>query len=103
MKTLREKLWKLFLRTAREITLTMDDWIQRQEVSLREGAAVAQFQAEVDPVASAAREKSYRIVHDGVTTGGKTTPLEILHARSGKPRVARLARLKYQHGEFVRN
>ncbi len=85
MKVLREKMWRLFLRTARTITLTVDDWIQRQEVSLREGAAVAQFQAEVDPAASAVREKAIR--------------------RERMPRAtraARPARLKYQHGEFVR-
>jgi hypothetical protein len=77
--------WKLFLRTARAITLTVDDWIQRQEVALRGASVVAEFQAEVDPVASAAREKVIR--------------------RERKPRVVRPkpARLKYQHGEFVRS
>ena len=99
MKVLREKMWRLFLRTARTITLTVDDWIQRQEVSLREGAAVAQFQAEVDPAASAVREKEKKI--GGVSarksnTGSSASP----HSRALVPR--RQPRLKYQHGEFVR-
>jgi hypothetical protein len=97
-KPMRLYLWKLFLRTARTITLTVDDWIQRQEVSLRARAAVAEFQSEVDPVASALRERS------GQATREKAV------RRERKPRVyselrraARPARLKYQHGEFVRS
>lgn len=78
----RKKLWKLFLRIARAVTLAADDWIQRQEVRLRDNSAVATFQAEVDPIASAVREKAIRRA-----------------ARITKPR---LPRLKYQHGEFVR-
>lgn len=81
----RKKLWKLFLRIARAVTLAADDWIQRQEVRLRNTTAMADFQAEVDPIASAAREKVIR--------------------RERKPRTQarpKLARLKYQQGQFVR-
>jgi len=76
----REKLWKLFLRIARTVTLSVDDWIQKQEVALRQESVKQEALAEVDPVASAAREKAVR----------RAT------------RKARLPRLKYQHGEFVR-
>jgi hypothetical protein len=48
----------LFLRALRAVTLAVDDWIQRQEVILREGPARARYQAEVDPIASAVREKA---------------------------------------------
>jgi hypothetical protein len=74
---MREKFWRLFLRALRAVTLAVDDWIQRQEVALREKTAVAQFQAEVDPVQSRKREKV---------------------SRAAKPRRPRLV---YQHGEFV--
>jgi len=74
---IREKSWRLFLRALRAVTLTVDDWIQRQEVALREKSTVAQFQAEVDPVQSRKREKV---------------------SRATKPRRPRLV---YQHGEFV--
>lgn len=81
---MKTKLWKLFLRIVRSITLTVDDWIQRQEVGLREQVAgKAEYLAEVDPAASAVREKAIR--------------------RERKPKVARRPRLVYQHGEFVRS
>jgi hypothetical protein len=75
-------LWKLFLRVARSITLTVDDWIQRQEVLLRDPAQKAKFAAEVDPVTSAAREKT--------------------HKRAARVQKSRPARLRYQGGQFVR-
>jgi hypothetical protein len=74
---IRAKSWKLFLRGARAVTLAVDDWIQRQEVALREKSAVAQFQAEVNPGESRKREKA---------------------VRAAKPRRPRLV---YRHGEFV--
>ena len=77
------KLWKLFLRIARSITLTVDDWIQVQEVKLRQEAGRQEILAEVDPSASAVREKAIRRV-----------------ARAAKPKQPRL---RYQHGEFVRS
>jgi len=76
------QIWKLFLRTLRSITLTVDDWIQRQEVLLREPAQKAEFAAEVDSVASAAREKTHKRA-----------------ARVPKPSKPRLV---YQGGQFVR-
>lgn len=80
------KLWRLFLRAVRAVTLSVDDWVQAQENLLRAPvyrgqyapAEVAAFQAEVDPVASSRREKAQR---------------------AAKPRRPRLV---YQHGEFVR-
>jgi hypothetical protein len=71
-------LWRLFLRIARLVTLTVDDWIQRQEVLLREPASKAAYQVDVNPSTSAIREKANK----------KAAP-------------RRRARLKYQHGEFV--
>jgi len=66
----------------------VDDWIQRQEVRLRDKAAMADVsavalaKAEVDFVASAAREKTHKRA-----------------ARVLKPRKSRLV---YQGGQFVR-
>jgi hypothetical protein len=80
---MKTKLWKLFLRIARSITLTVDDWIQVQEVKLRQEAGKQEILAEVDPTASAVREKAVRRV-----------------VRAAKPKQPRL---RYQHGEFVRS
>jgi hypothetical protein len=55
---MKTKLWRIFLRALRAVTLAVDDWIQRQEVRLRDKAAMAEFLAEVDPAASAAREQN---------------------------------------------
>lgn len=83
MKTLKTKLWKMFLRIARSITLTVDDWIQVQEVKLRQDAVRQEALAEVNPVQSAVREKAVR--------------------RERKVKTVRRPRLVYQHGEFVRS
>jgi hypothetical protein len=92
-------LWKLFLRIARSVTLTVDDWIQRQEVALRDQLAVPVFQAEVDPVRSAVREKAIK-KSGGVSAGKSNTGISASpHSRVLVPH--RLPRLKYHHGEFV--
>lgn len=97
----RKKLWKLFLRIARAVTLAADDWIQRQEVRLRDTAAMADFQAEVDPVASAVRERAIKKL--GGVSAGKSTIGNSASPHSRKLAPHRLPRLKYQHGEFVRS
>lgn len=86
MQSIKLKIWRLFLRALRAVTLTVDDWIQTQENLLRAPAyrgqyapaELAAFQTEVDPVMSSRREKAHR---------------------AAKPRRPRLV---YQHGEFVR-
>jgi hypothetical protein len=88
MNSLKLKAWKLFLRIGRDLVWKADEWFQRQEIALREEiaapAAMAEAQSEVEPVASAAREKAIR--------------------RERKPRAARAQkpRLVYQGGQFVR-
>jgi hypothetical protein len=81
---MKTKLWKLFLRIVRSITLTVDDWIQAQEVKLRQEAGKQEILAEVDPAASAVREKAIKRTR-----------------RNGSIAKARPPRLKYLHGEFV--
>ena len=92
----------MFLRTARAITLAADDWIQRQEVALRDKAAVPAFQAEVDPVQSAAREKILRKTKSGGVSAGKSNIGSSASPHSHVLAPHRLSRLKYHHGEFVR-
>lgn len=75
---LKLKLWRLFLRALRAATWTVDDWIQRQELTLREPAERAEAAKTVDRKASAARERQIR-------------------ARRPK-----LPRLRYEAGQFVR-
>ena len=86
---MRNKLWRLFLQALRTVTLAVDDWIQREEVKLREpftlrteGAARAAALAEVEPIASKKRERAQRQAR-----------------RAIKPA---FPRLRYQHGTFVR-
>jgi hypothetical protein len=96
-KTLRR--WSL--KTLRNAIDRADTWCHRQEVGFREQVAGnSEYAAEMDPVASALREKhrsgqaAYTIVWDGCKTAGKTTPLQLAVRRH-------VPRLKYQHGEFV--
>jgi hypothetical protein len=78
------RLRRWSLKTLRNVIDRADEWCHEQEVGFREQAAGnSEYAAEVDPVASAARERVHK----------KT-------ARAARPR---LARLKYQHGEFVRS
>jgi hypothetical protein len=77
------RLRRWSLKTLRNAIDRADEWCHEQEVRLRDEAAKPAYLAEVDPVASAARERVHK----------KT-------ARAARPR---LARLKYQHGEFVRS
>jgi hypothetical protein len=89
---MKTKLWKLFLRIARSITLTVDDWIQAQEVKLRQEAGKQEILAEVDPAASAVRENAVRRerrIGNVVSNRVSTRP--------------HIGRLKYVHGEFVRS
>lgn len=80
-KTLR----RFLLKSLRNALDRADEWCHAQEVRLRDEAAmadksaVAAAKAEVDPAASRQRERKIR---------------------AARPR---LARLKYQHGEFVRS
>jgi len=75
---MKRKLWKLTLRILRSIVLAIDDWIQRQEVLLRQPAEARQMIAEVNRSQSAMRERAIR------------------KAREKQPR------LRYVNGQFVR-
>jgi hypothetical protein len=78
---IKAAIWKWTLKTLRIALDRADDWLHAKEVALRDEAAKPALLAEVDPVASRAREKAIK--------------------RERKPR-ARKPRLVYQHGEFVR-
>lgn len=101
---LKLKLWRLFLRAVRAVTLTVDDWVQAQELKLREPAVRAAAQVEVDPVASALREKALRasspekaLRRESLLGGTVPAVNGARHSRrAGAPR------LRYQAGQFVR-
>jgi hypothetical protein len=77
----RSRLKRWLIKMLRNAVDRADEWVHRQEVGIREQVAGGrEYAAEVDPVASRKRERA--IV---------------------KTRRPRLARLKYQHGEFVRS
>lgn len=95
------KLWRLFLRALRAVTLTVDDWIQTQEVLLREPAYRRQHQAEVAPAASSRREKAAKVLRREGTTGWDVPAVNgARHSQRRKPVGA--PRLRYQAGQFVR-
>jgi hypothetical protein len=121
---MKTKLWRIFLRALRAVTLAVDDWIQRQEVALREGPARARYQAEVDPAQSERREQSIRagekfagVPADGCTSAcltkarkrtgtrdrlsaavyGPSPAKGVVIIRRPKP-----VRLRYRAGQFVR-
>jgi hypothetical protein len=74
------RLWAL--KKLRMIVWAADEWLHKQELQMRQDAARKEHLAEVDPAASAARERvSKKSAH--------------------KPR-ARRPRLVYQGGQFVR-
>lgn len=89
------KSW--LLKLLRDIIWRADEWVQRQEVRLRDEAAAVEVSAaalaEVDPVASAAREHAHKRAARAARPRSNRT------ASSARPR---LPRLKYEHGEFVR-
>ncbi len=58
LQSIREKSWRLFLQVTRTAVWSVDEWLQRQEVLLRQPAAIAQFQKEVNPIASGVREQN---------------------------------------------
>lgn len=113
-------LWRLFLWAVRAVTLTVDDWVQAQEIRLRQTAAMADFLREVDPAASAARESEKKSTGAGLGYGVQTpASVRITHRShqfaAGVPglgtavkngarhsRRAGAPRLRYQHGQFVR-
>lgn len=66
----------------RKIVWVADEWIHRQELAMRQEAGRQEYIAEVDPVASAARER--------------------VHKRSARAARPRLPRLQYKAGEWVR-
>lgn len=72
------RLRRWSLKVLRKALDRADEWVHEQEVSLRSEAGGSKLDPEYDRVASAARERKMR---------------------AARPR---LARLKYQHGEFVR-
>ena len=74
-KTLRR--WSL--KKMRNMLWRADEWLIEKEREFQREAVKKELLAEVDPVASSAREKARKKI--------------------ARPRVARL---KYQHGEFVR-
>lgn len=84
-------LWRWTLRRARLALDVADEWIHAQEVRLREQAAIPQRLAEVDPIASAARERSHKKSARAVSSS--RTPSRV------RPRMPRLV---YQAGQFVR-
>jgi hypothetical protein len=89
---IREKLWRFALRRARAIVDAADEWIHAQEMELIKPAQVRETLAEVDVVASAARERVHK----------RTTRAARPRLRQGSGGQARQPRLKYQGGQFVR-
>ena len=74
----RKTLRRWLLTRMRNMLWRADEWIQKQEVCLRDEAMKPAYVAEVDPIQSRKRERT---------------------ARAARPR---MTRLKYQHGEFVK-
>lgn len=89
------------IKLLRQLIDRADEWCHGLEVLLRHEAAVAAAKAEVDPVASAARERAIKKLA-GVSTGKSTIGNSASpHSRVLRPH--RLPRLKYRQGEFVRS
>lgn len=106
------KRWAI--RTLRLILDRADEWLHAQEVRIRDEAARPAYVAEVDPAASATREKEFRgrrlstQLADGRAA---QEPREIGHVRreartpfTSIPRRPRklMPRLRYESGQFVR-
>jgi hypothetical protein len=70
------------LKKLRAIVWAADEWLHKQELQMRQDAARKEHLTEVDPAASAARER-------------------VSKKPASKPR-ARRPRLIYQHGYWVR-
>jgi hypothetical protein len=70
----QRKVWRLALRVLRDALWAVDGWLQREEARMRD--AGKPLDPELDPTASAARERVF--IHDGCKSPGKTTPLNIL-------------------------
>jgi hypothetical protein len=95
------RLRRWSLKTLRNVIDRADEWCHELEVRLRDEAAKPAYAAEVDPAASAARERSIKKL-GGVSAGKSITGSSASpHSRVLGPH--RLPRLKYQHGEFVRS
>ena len=82
----RKSLRRWALKTLRNLIDRADEWLHEKEVGMRQEARKQEFLAEVDPVASEAREKAIKRVRKP----------RALHPEPRRPR------LVYQHGEFVR-
>jgi hypothetical protein len=88
------------LKALRALADAADDWIHAQEVNLRAPAALAESLAEVDPAASAARERAIKKL-GGVSAGKSNTGNSASpHSRTLGPH--RPPRLRYQAGQWVR-
>jgi len=92
-KTLR----RAFVKMLRNAIWRADEWCHEQELKLRQEAELRQSLAEVDPTASAAREKAHK--RAALQSSGQARAARPLHPelRRGRPR------LVYQAGQFVRS
>lgn len=78
-KSISRKLYAILIRCLRSLVWRVDEWVYAQEQKLKGPAIKAEYAAEVDPVASAAREW--------------------VHKKAARPR---LPRLRYEQGSWVR-
>lgn len=90
-------LWRWTLRRARLALDVADEWIHAQEVRLREQAAIPQRLAEVDPIASAVRERAVLAARQNNDKAQRK-----LNRMAVGVKPMRLPRLRYEAGQFVR-
>jgi hypothetical protein len=99
------------LARAQAIVTAADEWLHRREITMRAEIARASYQAEVDPAASAAREREHRKFAGVSADGCSSASLTIRRKTTGaRPRLSAVRmgprrqtpHLKYEHGAFVR-
>lgn len=99
-KNISRKLYALSLRLLRNLIWRADEWVHAQEQKLKAPAIRAEYAAEVDPVASAARERTHKRL-------GARHPDPLLKRAGEMASIQpsakiKLPRLHYEQGSWVR-